>query len=257
MTVEPSSVQLQDVWLSYRIYGGHSRSLKQTVVSRLSRGRLAPQAESATRVQALKAINLDLQEGDRLGLIGSNGAGKTTLLRVLAGAMWPDRGHVRRVGMTSSLFDVFLGMNFELSGWENIILRGLFLGLDVAEIRGHTDEIVTFCGLTPEQLSRPVRTYSAGMGMRLAFSVCTCLNPDILLMDEWLWVSDASFMQKAQDRMNQMVQQTRIMVIATHDDNLIREMCNKALYLRQGEMRFFGPVGEAFAAYNQDIALAA
>ena len=255
--MEPSAIKLQDVWLSYRIYGTSNRSLKQTVLSRVSRGRIGGQAGSATRVQALKGISLDLQEGDRVGLIGSNGAGKTTLLRVLVGAMWPDRGYVRRVGMTSSLFDVFLGMNFELSGWENIILRGLFLGLGVPEIRAHLDEIVAFCGLTTEQLSRPVRTYSAGMGLRLAFAVCTCLNPDILLLDEWIWVSDASFVQKAQDRMNEMVQQTRIMVIATHAESLIRTMCNKALYLRHGEMRFFGPVDEAFAAYNSDVAAAA
>ena len=257
MTVQPTSIRLDDVWLEYPIYGAGARSLRQSIVKLATAGRLARPADGTKRVQALKGISLDLQEGDRIGLIGSNGAGKTTLLRLIAGAIWPTRGHVRRVGMTSSLFDVYLGMNFEANGWDNIILRGLFLGLPVPEIRAHTDEIVTFSGLTPDQLSRPVRTYSSGMALRLAFSVSTFLNPDILLMDEWLWVSDATFVQRAQERMDELVQQTRILVIATHAEYLIERMCNKAAYLRQGEMVFFGSVAEAFAAYHRDTALAA
>jgi ABC-type polysaccharide/polyol phosphate transport system ATPase subunit len=220
-------------------------------------GRLARRLDGTQQVEALKGVSLEIHEGDRIGLIGSNGAGKTSLLRLLAGAMWPSRGNVRRVGMTSSLFDVYLGMNFEASGWDNIILRGLFLGLPVREIRAHTEEIVTFSGLTREQLARPVRTYSSGMSMRLAFSVSTFLNPDILLMDEWLWVSDATFVQRAQERMDEMVQQTRILVIATHAEYLIQQMCNKAAYLRRGELVFFGPVEEAFALYRHEAALAA
>ncbi len=255
--MQPSSISLKDVWLDYPIYGAGARSLRQTIVSMATAGRLKRKGDGGMRVQALKGVSLEISEGDRVGLIGSNGAGKTTLLRLLAGAMWPMRGHVRRVGMTSSLFDVYLGMNFEASGWDNIILRGLFLGLRVPEIRAHTEEIVRFSGLTGEQLSRPVRTYSSGMSLRLAFSVSTCLNPDILLMDEWLWVSDATFVQRAQERMHEMVQQTRILVIATHAEYLIRQMCNKALYLRHGEMVVFGSVDDAFAAYHAETALAA
>ncbi|HYZ62387.1 MAG TPA: ABC transporter ATP-binding protein [Acetobacteraceae bacterium] len=253
----PTSIRLEDVWLEYPIYGAGARSLRQTLVSMATAGRLARRADGTKRVRALKGISLDIREGDRVGLIGSNGAGKTSLLRLLAGAMWPSKGHLRRVGMTSSLFDVYLGMNFEANGWDNIILRGLFLGLPVPEIRAHTDEIVAFSGLTPEQLSRPVRTYSSGMAMRLAFSVSTFLNPDILLLDEWLWVSDATFVQRAQQRMHDLVQQTRILVIATHAEYLIQQLCNKAVYLRQGELVYFGSVDEAFAAYHQDSALAA
>jgi len=257
VTVQPTSIKLDDVWLEYPIYGAGARSLRQTVVSMATAGRLSRRLDETKQVQALKGVSLDIHEGDRVGLIGSNGAGKTSLLRLLAGAMWPSRGHVRRVGMTSSLFDVYLGMNFEASGWDNIILRGLFLGLPVKEIRAHTEEIVAFSGLTADQLARPVRTYSSGMSMRLAFSVSTFLNPDILLMDEWLWVSDATFVQRAQERMRDLVQQTRILVIATHAEYLIREMCNKAVYLREGRMMLFGPVEDAFAAYAADSALAA
>jgi len=156
--VQPTSIKLDDVWLEYPIYGAGARSLRQTIVSMATAGRLARRLDGTQQVEALKGVSLEIHEGDRIGLIGSNGAGKTSLLRLLAGAMWPSRGNVRRVGMTSSLFDVYLGMNFEASGWDNIILRGLFLGLPVREIRAHTEEIVTFSGLTREQLARPVRT---------------------------------------------------------------------------------------------------
>ena len=257
MTVEPASIALQDVWLEYPIYGAGGRSLRHTLVSLATGGRLSRPDDGAARVQALKGVCLDIRDGDRVGLIGGNGAGKTTLLRVLAGAMWPTRGHVRRTGVTSALFDVYLGMNSEASGWDNIVLRGLFLGLSVAEIRARTAEIVAFSGLTPEQLSRPVRTYSSGMSLRLAFSVSTCLDPDILLMDEWLWVSDAGFVQRAQRRMDELVQQTRILVIATHADYLIQQMCNKAVYLRRGEVVHVGPVDETLALYHADARAAA
>ena len=250
--LQPASITLDDVWLEYPIYGAGSRSLKHSIISLATGKRLSRHAEGTLRVQALKGISLAMRDGDRVGLIGVNGAGKTTLLRVLAGAMWPTRGHVRRIGITSSLFDVYLGMNSEASGWDNIILRGLFLGLSVAEIRAQTEEIVAFSGLSPEQLSRPVRTYSSGMSLRLAFSVSTCLDPDILLLDEWLWVSDASFVQRAEQRMAELVQQSRILVIATHTDYLIRDLCNKVVYLKAGEIVSFGPVDEGLAQYHAD-----
>jgi len=248
--MEAPCIQLDDVWLDYSIYGAKTRSLRHAVASLATGRRVWRGEDGPTRVQALKGIDLDIRDGDRVGLIGSNGAGKTTLLRVLAGAMWPARGHVRRVGLTSALFDVYLGMNSEASGWDNITLRGLFLGLSVAEIRSHTEEIVSFSGLSRDQLSRPVRTFSSGMALRLALSVSTCLNPHILLMDEWIWVSDADFVQRAQQRMNDMIRQTRILVIATHADYLIQQMCNKAVYLRHGEVISVGPVDETLALYH-------
>lgn len=255
--MDSASIVLDNVWLDYPIYGAGSRSLRHTIVNIASGGRLARRDEGSLRVQALKGISFSLRDGDRVGLVGSNGAGKTSLLRVLAGAMWPARGSVRRFGLTSSLFDLYLGMNSEANGWDNIILRGLFLGLSVAEIRAHTDRIVAFSGLSREQLSRPVRTYSSGMSLRLAFSVSTCLNPDILLLDEWLWVSDATFVQRAQERMAELVQQSRILVIATHADHLIRQMCNKVVYLRHGEIVSIGPADEGLARYHADNATAA
>jgi ABC-2 type transport system ATP-binding protein/lipopolysaccharide transport system ATP-binding protein len=247
--MEPSSISLDDVWLEYPIYGARGRSLKDQVIHLASGGRVS--RTETTRVQALKRINLRLDEGDRVGLIGSNGAGKTSLLRVFAGALYPARGRVRRVGSTSTLFDVFLGMNGEATGWDNITLRGLFLGLSPDEIRARTHEIVAFSGLRPDQLSRPVRTYSSGMQLRLAFSVVTCINPEILLMDEWIWVSDAEFVDRAQHRLMDMVHRAKIMVIATHTDYLIRYMCTKAVYLQDGEIIAVGPVDDILAMYHE------
>lgn len=241
--MEPVSITLNDVWLEYPIYG--HRSLKTTLL-----GLALNRKGDVTSVEALRDVNLRFDDGDRVGLIGGNGAGKTSLLRVLAGAMSPSRGNIRRVGFTSTLFDVYLGMNGEATGWDNIMLRGLFLGLTPDEVRERTDEIVKFSGLTRDQLDRPMRTFSSGMGLRLAFSVATCVSPEILLMDEWIWVSDADFIQRAQQRMTDIVDRAKILVIATHADYLIQHLCNKAVLLAQGQVRAVGPVDEILALYH-------
>ncbi|MFS8083906.1 MAG: ABC transporter ATP-binding protein [Ginsengibacter sp.] len=241
--MEPVSVTLSGVWLEYPIYG--HRSLKTTLF-----GLALNRRRDVTCVEALKDINLKFEDGDRIGLIGGNGAGKTTMLRVLAGAMSPSRGHVRRVGFTSTLFDVYLGMNGEATGWDNIMLRGLFLGLIPDEVRERADEIVEFSGLTRDQLDRPMRTFSSGMMLRLAFSVATCVSPEILLMDEWIWVSDADFIERAQQRMTDIVDRAKILVIATHADYLIQHLCNKAVLLANGQVKAVGPVEEILALYH-------
>ncbi|WGS03102.1 ATP-binding cassette domain-containing protein (plasmid) [Bradyrhizobium sp. ISRA443] len=240
------SIELNSVWLEYPIYG--HRSLKNALLRFAMNGR-RPDGD-VTCVGALKDINLRFDDGDRVGLIGGNGAGKTTMLRVLAGAMSPTRGNVQRIGFTSTLFDVYLGMNGEATGWDNVMLRGLFLGLTPDEIRARTEDIVAFSGLTHDQLDRPMRTFSSGMMLRLAFSVATCVSPEILLMDEWIWVSDASFIERAQKRMTEMVDRAKILVIATHADYLIQQLCNKAVLLSEGEVRGVGPVDEILSIYH-------
>lgn len=246
-----ATIQLDDVWVEYAIYGLANRSLKKTLVGLVSRGRLAQDVkEEISRVVALKGINLQVNDGDRLGIVGANGAGKTTLLRVMAGAFKPVRGRVRRVGFTSSLFDVSLGMNSEASGWDNITLRGLYLGLTLGEIRALTDEIADFSGLTPQQLACPVRTYSSGMQVRLAFSISTSVQPDILLLDEWIGAGDAAFVEKAKQRMNNLVDQSRILVFATHYDWLLAGTCNRAICLQHGRLVADGPVADTLAFYH-------
>ena len=244
--MENALIQLSDVWLEYPIYG--SRSLKNMLFGLATQGRL--DRSEIVRVQALKEINLRFEDGDRIGIIGSNGAGKTSLLRVLAGALTPTRGAMHRVGFTSTLFDVYLGMNGEATGWDNIMLRGLFLGLSPDEVRARTSDIVAFSGLSLDQMSRPMRTYSSGMVLRLAFSVATCVSPEILLMDEWIWVSDADFIERAQSRMTDMVHNAKILIIATHADYLIQYFCNKAVLLENGRIKGVGPVDEILALYH-------
>lgn len=255
--MESPSIVLDKVSVKYSIYGQASRSLKKNVAQILSGRRLAGDAtDELTHVVALKNISLSIHDEERIGLIGGNGAGKTTLLRVMAGGLKPAGGFIRRVGVTSSLFDVSLGMNSEATGWDNITLRGLFLGLSPAEIRDRTDEIVEFCGLTPQQLSCPVRTYSSGMMMKLAFAISTSVHPEIVLLDEWIGVGDAQFFEKAKVRMIDFVQRVRILVIASHYDHLIRDLCTKVVYLREGEMAAVGPVEEMLALYhNQERAV--
>jgi ABC-type polysaccharide/polyol phosphate transport system ATPase subunit len=249
--MESPSIVLDDVWVEYIVYGLAERSLKKTLVRLASRGRVVDDDRAdLSRVLALKGINLHVKEGDRLGLVGVNGAGKTTLMRVMAGVMKPVRGRVCRVGLTSSLFDVSLGMNAEANGWDNITLRGLFLGLTPAEVRARTEEIVAFSGLTPEQMVRPVRTYSSGMQVKLAFAISTSVYPDILLLDEWIWVGDASYRDKAHFRMTDIVQQSRILVIASHVDDVIRALCNRVVCLRDGQVIADGPVEETLAFYH-------
>lgn len=246
-----STILLDDVWVEYAIYGLANRSLKKTLVGLVSHGRLAQDVNAEiSRVVALKGVSLRVSEGDRLGIVGANGAGKTTLLRVMAGAFKPVRGRIRRVGFTSSLFDVSLGMNLEASGWDNIILRGLYLGLTLREIRALTDEIAEFSGLTPEQLACPMRTYSSGMHVRLAFSISTAVRPDILLLDEWISAGDAVFVEKAKQRMNNLIDQSRILVLASHNDWLVGDFCNRAICLQGGRTVADGPVGETIAFYH-------
>jgi ABC-2 type transport system ATP-binding protein/lipopolysaccharide transport system ATP-binding protein len=252
--MEAPSILLDDVWVEYAIYGMGNRSLKKTFLNLASAGRLANDSADLSRVVALKGVSVELKDGDRVGLVGGNGAGKTTLLRVMSGGMRPVLGKMRRVGITSSLFDVSLGINMEATGWDNIVLRGLFMGLSLAEIRSRTGEIAEFSGLPPEHLARPVRTYSSGMLLRLAFAVATSFDPDILLMDEWIGVGDANFLERAQSRLTDMVERARILVLASHVDSFIRQLCTKAIYLDNGQVRAFGPVEEVLAEYHRHSA---
>lgn len=249
-----SSIFLDNVTVEFAIYGLANRSIKKNILGIISGKRFAKDvANELTRVIALNNISLSIDDGERVGLIGSNGAGKTTLLRLVAGGLKPASGFIKRVGTTASLFDVSMGMNLEATGWDNIKLRGLFLGLSINQVRDVTDNIVDFCELTKQQLSRPVRTYSSGMMMKLAFSISTSIHPEILLLDEWIGVGDAHFLEKAEKRMNDLVQGVRIMVIASHHDQVIRSLCTKVAYLHQGELVAYGPTEEVLNLYYEDI----
>lgn len=244
-----AAITCENVSVDYPLYGGGSRSLKKTLMRMGSGGRISRDAGDRVCVQALRDVSLHIDHGERVGIIGSNGAGKTTLLRVLAGIYEPTRGVVRHEGRISPLFDTTLGMDTEATGYENIVLGGLFLGLSPREIRGRTDEIAEFTELG-DYLSVPVRTYSTGMMLRLAFAVSTCIDPEILLMDEWIGVGDAHFLEKAERRMERLVGQSRVLVIASHSDALIKRLCNKVVLLDHGEVKAIGLVAEILDQYN-------
>jgi ABC-2 type transport system ATP-binding protein/lipopolysaccharide transport system ATP-binding protein len=244
-----ASIHAQNVSVTFPLYGGGSRSLKKTLVNLGSRGRISEDAKHRVIVHALRDISFHIQHGDRIGLVGPNGAGKSTLLRVLAGIYEPTAGGVRCDGHVVPVFNPALGMEPEATGHENIRLRGLLLGLTPDDIEAKRDEIGAFTELD-NYLDMPVRTYSSGMMLRLAFAISTCFVPEILLLDEWIGVGDARFVEKAERRMHEVVGQSSVVVIASHSTDLIKRLCNKALYIEAGRLKLEGKVGEVLAAYS-------
>jgi len=243
-----ASINADNVSVVFPLYGGGSRSLKKTLANLGSRGRISEDAKHRVIVHALREVSFAAEHGDRIGLIGPNGAGKSTLLRVLAGIYEPTAGSVRCDGQVVPLFNPSLGMEPEATGHENIRLRGLLLGLAPGDIEAKRGEIAVFTELG-NYLDMPVRTYSSGMMLRLAFAISTCFVPEILLLDEWIGVGDAHFVEKAERRMHEVVGQSSIVLIASHSNDLIRRLCNKALYLESGRIRLYGPADEVVAAY--------
>ena len=194
-------------------------------------------------------MSLNIEHGERVGLIGRNGAGKTTLLRVMAGIYEPPAGTVEVEGRVAPLFDIGMGMDPESSGYENILLRGLYLGLRKAEIRAKVDEIAEFTELG-EFLEMPLRTYSAGMFARLAFAISTSIDPEILLLDEGIGAGDEAFLEKAKQRLDAMINRARIMVLASHSDELVRKLCNRAILMQNGEIVASGSTDEMLERYH-------
>lgn len=203
---------------------------------------------SQVNVRALEGISLHLQAGDRLGLIGMNGAGKSTLLRIMAQVQEPTGGLVHSRGVVGTLFDLTLGMDMDSTGYENIRLGAKFLGLTRKALRESFDEIAEFTELG-EFLAMPMRTYSAGMKLRLAFAIATGIRPDILLVDEVIGAGDATFVQKAHDRMDALVRNSGILVIASHAPWVIKKFCNRLMWLEKGRIVDQGEVDSILRAY--------
>jgi ABC-2 type transport system ATP-binding protein/lipopolysaccharide transport system ATP-binding protein len=241
-------VLLENLSITFPVYEANARSLKNSVLALTTGGRIGTEQDRIF-VRALDDVSLAFEHGDRVALIGRNGAGKTTLLRVLAGIYEPFTGRLLTEGRVAPTFDPMLGMEMESTGYENIFLRGMFLGLRRKEIEVKAKEIAEFADLG-DYLSMPVRTYSSGMAMRLAFAVATCIDPDILLMDEWLSAGDASFVAKAQKRLADFVDQASILVLASHSTDLLRSTCNKGVLLEHGRVVAFGFIEDVLAAYG-------
>jgi lipopolysaccharide transport system ATP-binding protein len=237
-----ASINVRDLSLYFPLIGADSRSLKRYLKQVAIGGTLARREHSKqASLVALRNVSLSLGPGDRLGLIGSNGSGKTTLLRCLAGAYAPHKGVVEISGRVASLLDLSMGIDPSATGLENIRLRGLVAGLSPREIAAKTEAIAEFSGLGPF-LAMPMKAYSSGMQARLAFATATSVEAEILLMDEWIAVGDADFRLQAQKRLTSLVEQAHILVIASHDPNLIRSMCNKVMRMDHGHASEIVPV---------------
>ncbi len=244
------SITLNKASVLFPIYSSEGRSLKNAVLSASTGGRIARDSRNHVCVRALDQISLAIDHGDRVGLVGHNGAGKTTLLRVLAGIFEPNEGSVVVDGKVTPMFDVSLGIDWESTGYENIILRGLYMGLAKAEILERVDEIADFTELG-EFLKLPVRTYSLGMQARLTFAMATCVQPEILLLDEGIAAGDASFLGKANQRLQEFMQSTGILVFASHAELIIKEFCNKVIMMEHGRIVWTGDVVEGLARYRE------
>lgn len=235
------------VSVDFPIYNANNRSLKNKIMQTATGGTVSFGAEG-TVIRSLDDISFKLYPGDRVGLVGHNGAGKSTLLRTLGKVYEPTGGSAVIDGEIGSLVDISLGIDPEATGRENIFIRGALLGLSKRQIEESFDEIVEFSELG-NFVDMPVRTYSSGMHLRLAFSVATIIRPEILLMDEWLSVGDAAFNAKAEQRLQALVESSQILVIASHSRDLIEKTCNIAMWFEHGRIKHIGNAKEVCHLY--------
>jgi lipopolysaccharide transport system ATP-binding protein len=248
MTSPAAAIRLDDVGVDFPVFNASSLSLKNRVLSAVTGGRIDRQHDGHVVVRGLEHINLDIRSGERVGLVGHNGSGKTTLLRVLSGIYFPTQGSVEIQGDCVSLINISLGIDPEATGRENIRLRAAMMGMTPKDMRSRIDEIIDFSGLG-DFIEMPFRTYSSGMQLRLAFAVSTAIRPQILVMDEWLSTGDQEFKERVQQRLTSVVDATEILVLASHNRELIETTCNRVVWLEHGRVEMDGDPATVTAAY--------
>jgi ABC-type polysaccharide/polyol phosphate transport system ATPase subunit len=240
-------VTLKDVGVRFDVAPGDGLSLKGFVAS-LRAGK----RQMLEPVHGLKNVTLEIKPGERVGLIGLNGAGKSTLLKVMAGIYPPTSGVAKTVGHVCPMFEFATGFEMNRSGWDNIRIRAMLLGMNPQEIDVKMPEIAAFTELG-DRLNYPVRTYSAGMFIRLAFSVSTALNPEILLLDEVMGAGDMGFTEKAGARMREFMEQGKVLVFSSHSMELLRQYCGRTIWLERGEVRMDGNTEEVTRLYAESV----
>jgi ABC-type polysaccharide/polyol phosphate transport system ATPase subunit len=240
------AIILEDVSVDIPIYDVSRASLKKMVLGRTIGGRFA-QSGSHVTVKALKSLTFEAHDGDRIALVGDNGSGKSTLLRVASKVYPPTSGHVSIAGNISPLFDATLGMSVDATGLENIQIAGTIWGMTRTQIKNSVDDIAEFTELG-DYLKVPVRTYSNGMMLRLAFAIATAREPEILLIDEIIGVGDTAFFGKAFARLHNMVQRSRILMVAAHQNETLRQLCDKAIWLSHGSLVQYGDIESVLTA---------
>jgi lipopolysaccharide transport system ATP-binding protein len=256
--VMAASIDVQNLRIEFPLYHGQSRSLKRTLL-RKAKGtsRVQQNSQHKTVVEAVRDVTFSLRAGERLGLVGHNGAGKTTLLRALAGVYEPVGGRVQIKGSLNALIDPSQGMNMELTGRENVALRGQFQRMNRREAEALEEDVRGFAELG-DFFDLPVRIYSSGMVVRLAFAMATAIRLQVLLMDEWFLAGDASFRSKAQERLESVVRGADILVLSTHINEIVRSWCTRVIWLEDGRIRADGKAEEvinAFSGGQSDVTL--
>lgn len=239
-------IQLEKINLTFNVRKTRGLSLKEFVVRGLFRDKVNP----FMQVHALRDVDLTVSEGERLGIVGHNGAGKSTMLKLLAGIYPPTSGKRQVEGRISSLFEIALGFEGDATGWENIYYRSYLQGETPKTVRQKIDSIAEFSELG-DFLNMPVRYYSAGMSVRLAFSIATAIEPELLIIDEVLSVGDVAFQEKARRRMVEMMSKAKILVMVSHDLNSIAKLCQRAIWMDHGAIREAGPAASLVAQYDQ------
>jgi ABC-2 type transport system ATP-binding protein/lipopolysaccharide transport system ATP-binding protein len=247
-----SRIELKGVSVEFPVYSANSRSLKNAVLSATTGGRVGRDRHNYVCIRALDQVSIEIQHGQRVGLVGHNGAGKTTLLRLIAGIYEPLHGDIVVEGTPTPMFDVSLGIDADSTGLENIVLRGLYMGLSKAEIIRKMDDVADFTELG-QFLDLPVRTYSEGMRARLAFAMATCIEPDILLLDEGIGAGDAAFFERANQRLESFIHSTGILILASHSEALTRKFCDKIALMEHGHIIWYGGIEEGYARYHQAV----
>lgn len=260
------SIIANDVHIEFPVYGEHGRSLRHKLglgylAKGLNRfatrqlslgGQIGASNSGRLVIKALDGVSFDIDEGDRIGIFGENGAGKSTLLRTIAGIYEPVRGKLETEGRVLTLFNLTLGMNQDATGLENIWLRGRMLGLTNQQIKDSVADIAEFTELG-EYLHMPMRMYSTGMLLRLAFAISTATNPEILILDEIIGAGDAAFLAKADARLKGFLARTAIMVIASHSTSILQQWCNKGMLLERGQLVAYGRLEDVISLYEAKV----
>ncbi|MER6669516.1 ABC transporter ATP-binding protein [Amycolatopsis japonica] len=241
------SIDVHNAYVDFPIFDAKTRSMKKKVLGKVG-GKIGTESKVPI-IEALHDVSLQLREGDRVGLVGHNGAGKSTLLRLLSGIYEPTRGSAKISGKIAPVFDLGIGMDPEISGMENIIIRGLFLGMTAKQMEARVDDIAEFTELG-DYLQMPLRTYSTGMRVRLALGVVTSIDPEILILDEGIGAVDAAFLNKAKDRLKDLVKRSGILVFASHSDEFLFELCDSAIWMDEGHVKQRGSLRDVLTGYK-------
>lgn len=244
-------IELRNISVEFPVYNVSGRSFKKNFLRVATGGNISKDSQQHVIIRSLNNISLSIRHGDRIGLIGHNGAGKSTFLRLLANIYEPTAGDLSVDGKVSTILNLMEGIETECTGYENIMIRGTILGIPRSQLKKQINEISELTGLG-DYLSMPVRTYSQGMMVRLAFAITTTIQPEILLIDEIFGAGDADFMQKAANKMTSLLNQSSIVMMATHSVTLIREFCTAALLLDGGEIKYFGNIDHALKLYSNE-----